>query len=314
MAMQILPETAVEPEPPRNLSIGLWRSGDARRPNRLMARTLLLSLAAASFVAFNAPARAQSVSAQKLVQQVIDNELYYNRTDHSHWMFLDSDKTPSKDTLKLVVQTPEASVSRLLELNGRALTPQQQAQDRSKMESVVNDPNVRAKQKKSSAHDDAQAVSMMKILPNAFLWTYAGESSGEITLNFKPNPAFQPPTYASRVFAAMAGSMVIDAKQKRIKVLQGTLIQNVEFGWGLLGKLEKGGTFHVVHSEIEPGDWEITQTNIHIQGHMLLFKSISEQEDEITSHYKRTPASMTLREAADSLASGSIAKDLDVDR
>lgn len=263
-------------------------------------------------VAFCLPAHAQSESAQKLVQQVINNELYYNRTDHSHWIFLDSDTTPSKSTVKLVVQTPQASVSRLIELNGKPPTPQQAAQDHAKMESVVNDPAVRAKQKKSSAHDDRQAVALMKMLPNAFLWSYAGESNGEIKLNFKPNPGFQPPTYASRVFAAMAGSMVVDAEQKRLKVLDGTVIQDVEFGWGLFGKIEKGGTFRVVRSEIAPREWEITQTHVHIQGHMLFFKSISEQEDEITSRYKRTPPTMTLREAADALASGQIAKELGV--
>lgn len=263
-------------------------------------------------VAYACSANAQSLSAQQLVQQVINNELAANRNDHTHWMYRDADKTPSKDTVKLVVETPEASVSKTIVLNGRPLTPQQQAQDRAKIQSVVNDPSVRAKQKKSSAHDDAQAVAMMKMLPNAFLWSYAGESNGEITLHFKPNPAFQPPTYASRVFAAMAGDMVIDAKQKRIKLLSGTLIQPVEFGWGLLGKLEQGGTFRVVRSEVAPGDWEITQTHVHIVGHALIFKSISEQEDETTSNYKPTPLSLTLSQAVQMLQDGAVTREIGV--
>ena len=253
---------------------------------------------------------AQKLSAHQLVKQVVYNELEANENDHSHWMYRDSDKLTAKSTVKLVVETSEATISKTIELNGRPLTPQEQAEDHAKMEAIVNDPSVRAKQRKKSAHDDEQGVELTKMVANAFLWTEAGESNGEITLHFKPNPAFQPPTYASRVFAAMAGTMVVDAKQKRLKDLSGTLIRPVEFGWGLLGKLEKGGTFRVVRSEVAPGEWEITETHVHISGHAFIIRSINEQEDEITSNYKRTPASMTLGEAINKLTSGEIAKEL----
>lgn len=258
-------------------------------------------------------AASQPLSPQELVRQVVNNELAANQNDHSHWMYRDADAIPARNTVKLVVETPDGTASKLIELNGRPLTPQQQAQDEARMERIFTDPSVIAKQRKSSAHDDQQAISLMKMLPDGFLWSYAGESNGEITLDFKPNPAFQPPTYASRVFAAMAGQMIVDTRQKRLKVLSGELIQTVEFGWGLFGKMNKGGTFRVVRSEVSPGIWEITQTHVHIQGHMLIFKSINEQEDEITSDYKRTPSSMTLNEAVQMLKSGDIAKELGIE-
>jgi hypothetical protein len=257
-------------------------------------------------------AAAQPLSPRELVNQVVANELEANQNDHSHWMYRDSDKLTAKSTVKLVVETSEATISKTIELNGRPLTPKEQAEDQAQMETLVNDPSARAKQRKKSAHDDEQGVELTKMVANAFLWTEVGESNGEITLHFKPNPAFQPPTYASRVFAAMAGTMVVDAKQKRLKDLSGTLIRPVEFGWGLLGKLEKGGTFRVVRSEVAPGEWEITETHVHISGHAFIIRSINEQEDEITSDYKRTPPSMTLRKAIDQLKSGEIAKELGI--
>jgi len=256
---------------------------------------------------------AQKPSAHQLVRQVIDNELQANQNDHTHWMYLDSDTLPGKSTVKLVVETPDGTASKLILLNGHPLTPQERAQDEARMESVLTDPSVVARQRKNSAHDDQQAVSLMKMLPDGFLWSYAGESDGKITLAFRPNPAFQPPTYASRVFAAMAGQMIVDDAQKRLIVLNGKLIQNVEFGWGIFGKMDKGGTFRVIRSQVAPGIWEITQTHVHIQGHILIFKSINQQEDEITSHYKVTPSSMTLRGAIDKLKNGDITKELGVE-
>lgn len=256
---------------------------------------------------------AESPSAKQLVQQVIYNELQANKNDHSRWMYRDADTVPGNSTIKLVVQTSGGTVSKTIELNGRPLSPQQQAQDEAKMESILTDPSVLERQHKNSAHDDQQTVSLMKMLPDGFIWTYAGDANGEITLRFTPNPDFTPPTFASRVFAAMAGEMVVDAGQKRLKVLSGTLIRTVEFGWGLLGKMNQGGTFHVVRTEVAPGKWEITQTHVHIQGHMLIFKSINEQEDDISSNYKPTPPSMTLEEAIEKLKNGEIARDLGVE-
>lgn len=258
------------------------------------------------------PARAQSAannSARELVQQVINNELAYNENDHSHWMYVDSYKSPGKDLVKLVIQTKEGTVSKTIRLNGRPLTSAEKQADLAKMESVVNDPSVRAKQKKNSDHDNQQVISLMKMLPDGFIWTQTGESNGEVTLSYKPNPAFQPPTYASRVFAAMAGTLVVDMREKRLKVFSGKLIREVNFGWGLLGKIQQGGTFEVIHTEIEPGKWEITETHIHINGRILFFKSlVSQQEDEIDSHYKATPAGLTPAQAVQMLQDGSMAK------
>lgn len=253
---------------------------------------------------------AQSSSPQQLVQQVVNNEIAANQNEHTHWMYRDADKTPEKNVVKQVIQTPEASVSKTILTNGRPLTAAEQQQDQAKIQKVVTDPAVRDRQRRNSAHDDKQAIALMKILPDAFIWTEAGQSNGEMTFHFKPNPAFQPPTYASRVFAAMAGEMVFDVKQKRLKVLSGTLIQPVEFGWGMLGKLKQGGTFHIVRSEVAPGKWEITQTHVHIEGHALFFKSISEQEDELSSDFKLTPAKLTLPQAAQMLTDGTVEKDL----
>ncbi len=253
---------------------------------------------------------AQSSSPQQLVQQVVNNEVAANQNEHTHWIYRDADKTPEKNVVKLVIETADGSVSKTIRTNARPLTAEEQQQDQAKIQKVVADPAVRDRQRRNSAHDDKQAVAMMRMLPDAFIWTEVGRSNSEVTLHFKPNPAFQPPTYESRVFAAMAGEMVLDVQQKRLKVLSGTLIQPVEFGWGMLGKLKEGGTFHVVHSEVAPGKWEITQTHVHIEGHALFFKSISEQEDEVSSHYKLTPAHLTLQQAAQMLNDGTADKEL----
>lgn len=291
-----------------------FRPASAGTRARSMFPRLSVQCVLVLFLCVSWMARAEASSPHQLVRDVIYNELQASKNDHSRWMYLDADKTPAKNQVKLVVETSDGTVSKLIEINGRPPNAQEQALDQAKREKFVSDPSERDKQRKNSAQDDKQAVSLMKMLPDAFIWTEAGKSNGDVILHFTPNPAFDPPTYASRVFAAMAGEMVVDAQEKRLKILSGTLVRPVEFGWGLFGKLKQGGTFRVVHTRVAPHVWQITQTQVHIDGHILFFKSISEQQDEVTSHYKPTPPSLTLRQAADMLNDGTIARDLGISR
>lgn len=280
------------------------------RVRKLLRAAAVLCL---SGVAATLPMGAASLSpanqaAKQIVQTVINNEITADNNDHTKWMYRDAYKSPGKNVVKLKVETDDGTLAKRILIDGHPLDAQQQQQDEAAMQKVINDPSVRAQQRKNSAHDDAQALALMKMLPEGFLWTETGESGGKIQLSFQPNPAFNPPTYASRVFAAMAGTMTVDKQQMRLEDLSGKLIRPVEFGWGLFGKIQPGGTFHIIRTQVAPSKWEITQTHVHIEGHILFFKSISQQEDEITSGYVRTPHGLTLKQAYTMLQSGEAAK------
>ncbi len=49
--------------------------------------------------------------------------------------------------------------------------------------------------------------------------------------------------------------------------------------------------------ETGEGVWQITETHIHILGHALIFKNISEQEDDVKWAFKPLPASVTMQQA-----------------
>ncbi len=255
-------------------------------------------------------ARAQKQDARSFVRSVVQHELAADKNDHSRWMFRDANKTSDKNTVTLVLQTAQGDLSKTIETNGRPLTSQQRQADEQKMHQFVTDADLRQKQKHDNEQDSEKAAALTRMLPDAFLWTVTGRNGAQTMLSFKPDPKFNPPTREARVFAAMAGTMVVNTSQKRIKSLKGALTEDVDFGFGILGKLEKGGTFNVERQQIAPNIWEITATHIHIQGHALIFKSISEQQDEETDHYKPAPQPITLRAAEKMLNDGEVAKKL----
>lgn len=92
--------------------------------------------------------------------------------------------------------------------------------------------------------------------------------------------------------------MTVNNDRHRIQELKGRLVHNVDFGFGLLGKLDQSGTFAAERHDVGGGEWQITATHIHIQGHALIFKSISEQEDDEKTSFSRESDQVTLEQAA----------------
>jgi hypothetical protein len=279
-------------------------------PARVLAYRSVVFLVLLASASSSSMASGSPDDARDFVRTVVANELAADANDHSRWMYRDDNKGPGKNTVKLVIQTSEGDLSKTVEKDGHPLTPQQQEEEEQKIDAFVEDANLRQKQKQDHERDAEKASSLTKMLPDAFLWTFAERNDAETTLRFEPNPQFEPPTREARVFAAMEGMMVVDTKQKRLKQLKGTLRRDVNFGFGLLGKLEKGGTFAIERQQIAPGVWSITETHVQIQGRALIFKSIDEQQDEVTSHYRPTPPSLTLADAAKMLKDGTAARTL----
>lgn len=237
-------------------------------------------------------------SPRDIVRQAVQTELVASSNDHSHWLYFEFDRKPDKTVKQWVAQARSVSLERVVERNGQQLPEYQQSQE---MSSFINDPSAQLKKRKSGQHDDEQAAELLKILPDAFIWTTEGEQGNEIHLRFKPDPQFDPPDLEARVFAAMEGEMVVDRQQHRIATLKGHLIHDVKIGFGLLGQLKAGGTFDVERRELTPTVWEIVETHVHIDGHALIFKTISENEDDVKTHFKQINQGTSLQQAKQEL-------------
>jgi len=172
-----------------------------------------------------------------------------------------------------------------------------------RIQNFIHSASQLRKQQRDSVQDEKNAEDLLQLLPKAFLWTKGSEAGDLVTLHFEPDPDFDPPDMKSKALAAMTGELVIDTKGHRIRTIKGRLTDDVNFGWGVLGKLRKGGTFDVERREIAPGLWQIVETHVHINGRALFFKSIGQQQDEIQTEFTRVPDSTTLEEAATMLKS-----------
>jgi len=255
------------------------------------AAALVLLLATAT-------ALAAQKNPQQLVQETIHNELHAN-PHQNYWMYRDSDTESGTTKVSRVVETPACWFRWLLSIDGQPLTQAQEQQQQAKIDKLVNDEAARQKNRQAIDQDGQKAENLMKMLPDAFLYTDDGEQDGNIRLKFRPNPSFNPPTHAAKVFHAMQGTLLINKQEKRLAGISGTLMQDVDFGWGILGKLYKGGTFKVAQSRLAPNDWEVTLLDVHIGGRALFFHTISEQQHEVKTEFQPVPANIALAQAAE---------------
>jgi hypothetical protein len=137
------------------------------------------------------------------------------------------------------------------------------------------------------------------MLPDALLYAVDFSNGQTIRLSFKPNPDFNPPTFESRIFRVLQGSILVDSGQKRLIELRAVMSRDLEFVWGIFGKLRKGGSLELRQEQVEPGCWVMTFFNVQVTGRAWFFKSIGKQSHETFEAFMRVSDNLTLVEAAD---------------
>lgn len=276
----------------------------------ISATAFLLILAVSLFapnrsIRADGPESARSSAAgqnpQELVRQVIHNELKDDADDMTHWRFRKTDVKGGVAKTWDVVETKRGEVERLIAIDGHPLTKQQQIADEARMQKFLHNAEVQQKEKKASSSDFQQEQNLMKLLPNALTYRYVGEEHGLIHLTFTPDPNFRPATREAEVFHHMSGDFWISKFNMRLEQFSGRITSRVEFGWGLLGHLNKGGTFDVKQAEVAKDHWDITLLDTNITGKALFFHTITVKEKLTESDYHRVPDDITLRQAADLL-------------
>jgi hypothetical protein len=232
--------------------------------------------------------------AKQIVRQAADAELAADRDDQSHWRYV---KTEDGGNKFVVVETENGAITRRLEEGGRPVSPAVVAADNQYIQKFIHDPSLQQKQRQNGAHDEKSATELLDLLSQAFDWKIESETPDTYILSFRHDPNFHPPDMESRVMGEMAGTLVVDKRQHRIVTMKGALSEDVNIGFGILGKLRQGGTFNVERRQVAPGLWQITETHVHIEGRALFFKTIGQQQDEVKFDFTQVPPGTTLEQA-----------------
>lgn len=263
----------------------------------------LLVFALAGIPGARAEDQAPKLSPQQLVREAVQNELNANRVASMHFMFKDERKTAHLWQTKLLVETREATAGMIVAQNGQPLNEQQRTSEEARLDNYVRNPEQLNRKRKEEKEDSDRSERIMRALPDAFLFQEAGTQAGTATvggpgdelvrLKFRPNPAYNPPTRVEQVLTGMAGELLIDAKEKRIAEIDGTLQKDVGFGWGILGHLDQGGHFLVQQAMVVDHTWDLTRMQLSFTGKVLLIKKLNIQSTDTFSDFRPVPSDLS---------------------
>jgi hypothetical protein len=265
----------------------------------------------ATIPALQAHSGAQPLStgqAQALVTRTLSTELRLAQDPNHPMRYLLRKQSPRLTTTKEIIETRDGDVARLLAVNDNPLNSADEQKEQARLDALASDPSLQRHRKQSEDQDTGIVLKLLRMLPNAFLYQYAGTgqaSTGTVEkFTFKPNPHFNPPDLESQALTSLSGELWIDAAQERVTRLEGHLQQDTDYGWGILGKLNKGGWIAIEQADVGGGLWRI----VHVQMDMtlrILFKTKVFNTLEQMTHYSPVPSGIDYRQAIQLLRSNS---------
>ncbi len=245
-----------------------------------------------------------TLRANDLLRQVIASEKPPGKDDYYAWM--DRVQKPRGSVTKLMVNTPQGILSRIVAVNDRALTSLERQQDDERINRLLDPSRMREKSRKQQ--DDQEHIQrLIRALPDAFRCDYASatEEDRNLRLECTPNPAFSPPNYESQVLQGMNAVILIDREEKRVARIEGTLFRDVTFGWGILGRLNRGGHIEITQSRVSGAYWSVTRMQLAFEGRLVLVKPLNIEETEDSWDYRPVPR-MSVAQALEYLRSGAV--------
>jgi hypothetical protein len=204
-----------------------------------------------------------------------------------------------------VLESHDGTVARLISKDGRPLTPEEDAAERSRLQTMLDNPAAFAKHVKGDVSGKKMAVDMIKMMPDAMIFTYvpgqpqtgrAGAHAPEVVLDFKPNPQWTPPNMTSEALTGFQGRLWIDSESHTMVKLDGDIFQGINFGFGMVAHIYPGGKVSLEQTNAGQQHWIFSHFEEHVTVRALMVKTLRENTEITSSDFHMVP-SMTYQEA-----------------
>lgn len=279
------------------LAVGLLLAGISVGSDKPPAKSPKPQTAASPKSTATSPA----LDAQEYVRRASAEEVKDTEHPEGFFRYTLRKETPSGSYVRDMIETPEGIVARALSNNDQPLTPEERRHDDEKLDQLARDPDERHHRFDQQKEEQRKVVALIRALPDAAIYEPDGSEiiRGRKTLRFRfhSNPRFDATTRETLVFRAAVGELWIDEAANRIVKLEATLVDDISFGWGLLGHIRKGGKVSIEQTAVSQKAWRLSTLIIQAQGSALIFKTISIQQRQFGTDYRPVPPGMSVESA-----------------
>jgi hypothetical protein len=204
------------------------------------------------------------------------------------------------DHLRDQIETPEGSVGRNLQMDGRPLTPAEDTAERERLNDLLVSPASFARHIRREQENKQMGVNLLKLLPDAMQWSYAdnqpqlpNQPTGDpalIVLDFKADPAWSPPNFESEFLAGLQGRVWIDPRTRRMVRVEASLTRAVNIGWGIVARLYPGGSVVLQQANVGGQRWTVEHIVEQFNLRALMFKTVHQRLVYDSADYQPVPA------------------------
>lgn len=204
-----------------------------------------------------------------------------------------SESLASGDRVFRVVPTGSGTLKLLLSANGMPVSAALYKHQLHDWENILqvaihpDDPRQAAVLSKQRKRQKDRAWLVDSIL-NAYQITWLARQTrdGRILeeLQLDPSPQYHSRDATAQLLTHARATVWIDAEAAQVAAVDATVIRDVSFGGGVLGKIYHGGRFHMEQSPAAPDIWEPSLYQYDISGRKFLF-SFTMHDKTTSSHY-----------------------------
>ena len=184
---------------------------------------------------------------------------------------------------------------RLIAVNGKPLSPEQQAQEQQKLEATVverqkESPQGRrqriAKYEKEREGDDLMMEQLTKALDFKLVGEQRLGAQDVYVLKATPRPGYKPPNTEAKVLTGMEGKLWIDKQTFQWVKVEATVIRPVSIG-GFLAEVEPGTHFELEKMPLAGNIWLPRHFAMKSQAKILFLFTRRSQADEVYYGYHK---------------------------
>src|SRR5258708_33236020 len=144
-------------------------------PSRPASRLLFCALALTTST-WSPGEQPPALQPNELVRRAIANEIKSDNQT-AKYMFRERKETPNGSQTKLMVETRDAMVGMVVAYNDHPLNPYELQGEYRRIQRFIDDPGELDRKRKKEKEDSERVKSILRALPDAFLYAYDGTES-----------------------------------------------------------------------------------------------------------------------------------------
>ena len=216
----------------------------------------------------------------ELVRQAVANELTQPFLAENCTYQYHREVAGKHETLLMVNSSDGLLLGRVVRVDNVPVSEDEARKEDDKLRHLLNDSAAQQQQRKRQQRVEHYTRELVQAMPQAFRYTEtkterAADGGRLIHLAFEPAPDYHPPSTELELMRGLSGVLVIHEQKKRIMRLEAHVFREIDFGWGILIQVNKGGSLLLEREPASPPGSDVRAFGLNIDGRVLLLKKLN---------------------------------------